>query len=366
MIIFRYLILQLLLATFAITLVLMCILLSTRFIGYLAQASAGEIAVGFLLPLILYRIPDILQMILPLSFLIAILLCYGRLHLDSEIVVLSACGFTPRRLVIYTLVPALFFGVIVGFLSLVVGPWGLQRVDRLFSDNAKRTEFDIIQPGRFEKIDSSNRVIYTEMLSSGRTRMENIFLSESTGEKLSSGRKKEILIVAENGYLETKENSNSRFFILENGYRYSGLPGDPDYLITKFETYALEITDPLAPDREPRTRGKPTWEIIKSDDLSDQAELQWRISLAIMAPTIALLGIPLSRVNPREGRYRRLLPAIFLYMGYLVLLSTMKRQIGEGNINPMLGLWWVHGLFLFIGVILNPGLYWTLSGFTRK
>ena len=65
--------------------------------------------------------------------------------------------------------------------------------------------------------------------------------------------------------------------------------------------------------------------------------------------------MPLSRVNPRQGRFLKLLPAILLYMAYLTLLIAARGALDKGRIPMSLGLWWVHGIFLAIGLLL---LYW--------
>ena len=68
-----------------------------------------------------------------------------------------------------------------------------------------------------------------------------------------------------------------------------------------------------------------------------------------------LMAVPLSRVNPRQGRFLKLLPAILLYMAYLTILISARGSLEKGKLPPALGLWWVHGVFLMIGLGL---LYW--------
>ena len=70
---------------------------------------------------------------------------------------------------------------------------------------------------------------------------------------------------------------------------------------------------------------------------------------------VTLLAVPLSRVNPRQGRFLKLLPAVFLYMAYLALLIAARGALDKGKIPQSLGLWWVHGVFVLIGLLL---LYW--------
>jgi lipopolysaccharide export system permease protein len=65
-----------------------------------------------------------------------------------------------------------------------------------------------------------------------------------------------------------------------------------------------------------------------------------------------LLAIPLSKTNPRQGRFARMLPAVLLYVIYLVILNAARGAVEDGKISSSLGLWWVHALFLFIALTL--------------
>ena len=99
----------------------------------------------------------------------------------------------------------------------------------------------------------------------------------------------------------------------------------------------------------------PTLELFSSQDRVEQSELQWRLSIPLLVFIVTLLAVPLSRVNPRQGRFLKLLPAILIYMTYLALLIASRGALDKGKIAPQLGLWWVHGVFLMLGLLM---LYW--------
>ena len=42
-------------------------------------------------------------------------------------------------------------------------------------------------------------------------------------------------------------------------------------------------------------------------------------------------------------------------MAYVTALILVRGALEKGKISPALGLWWVHGLFLIIGLLL---FYW--------
>ncbi len=78
-------------------------------------------------------------------------------------------------------------------------------------------------------------------------------------------------------------------------------------------------------------------------------------SLPLSVFIVTLMAIPLSRVNPRQGRYLKLLPAILLYMSYLAILISVRSSLEKGKLPLSLGMWWVHAIYLSIGLLL---FYW--------
>ncbi|MDL4864792.1 LptF/LptG family permease, partial [Halomonas elongata] len=83
------------------------------------------------------------------------------------------------------------------------------------------------------------------------------------------------------------------------------------------------------------------------------AQLQWRLSLPPMVFILTLMAMPLSRVNPRQGRFAKLLPAIFLYVAYLSLLLAALDAIARGAWPAMVGMWPIHAAFLAIGLLMT-------------
>ena len=45
-----------------------------------------------LLPVMLYRLPGFLELLIPLGLFIGIFMAYGRLYVESEMLILGACG----------------------------------------------------------------------------------------------------------------------------------------------------------------------------------------------------------------------------------------------------------------------------------
>lgn len=349
MIVFRYLSREVLLTLTAVSGVLLLIIMSGRFIKYLAQAAAGQLDPGVLFLIIGYRLPGFMVLILPLGLFLGVLLAYGRMYLDSEMTVLSANGFSDRRILWYTQGPALVVALIVAVLSLWLAPAGVLKTQQLFNQQAAMTEFDTLAAGRFQSLGSGQRVTYAGGLSEDRTQLEDLFITERAGgvDDTSVG-----VLVAETGRQQMNADG-SRYLVLYDGYRYDGTPGSADFRVISYDTYGVLLPKPEIATEVTDREGIPTLQLFGEPDIDLRAELQWRLALPLLVFIVAFFAVPLSRVNPRQGRFLKLLPAVMLYMAYLAMLISARGWMESGALPPALGLWWVHLLFLAIGVVLN-------------
>ncbi|MBL4799678.1 MAG: LPS export ABC transporter permease LptF [Oleispira sp.] len=321
----------------AVTGILLMILMSSRLIYQLTAAAAGKIPLEIVFFTLLLRMPSFLEMILPLSLFIAILLAYGRLYAESEMTVLTATGFSNGRLLGYTLLPAAFITLLVAFFSLYLSPLGAQKMEDLYRTQASMTEFELLAPGRFQSTSKGSRVTYAEGLSDDKSQMINVFIADGN-----------TILLAKTGTQKVNVDTGSRFLELHDGKRFDVAPGELDVEILDFELYGVKIADEAAERKKIKKEAIPTWELFGSTEPRHISQLQWRFSLIIMVPICAMIAFPLSKVNPRQGRFARLFPAIILFMMYITILISLRGSLSKGNLNPAIGMWWVHVVYAFI------------------
>ncbi len=359
MIIFRYIARDLFGTTVAVCAVLMLVIISGRFVKYLAEAAAGMLDANILFAVIGYRLPGFLELILPLAFFLGILLVYGRLYVDSEMTVLYACGMSPSKLIVYTMVVAVFVAGIVAWLSFSVSPGGLAKAEALLSAQKSRGEFESLEGGKFYPLRGGRGVTYTESIDDDGT-MHEVFLSQSS---IDSSGVRQVVVLAEKGRPKRAEENGERYLVLRNGYRIEGTPGRADFQITAFDEYGqrLEKDNKIRRHRE-KAAIMSTAALRASDRPEHIAALQWRYSVPILVLVVSLMAVPLSRTNPRQGRFVKVFPAVLLYISYLVGLNAARGALEDGEISATLGLWWVHGVFLMIAASL---LLWD-SGWRGK
>lgn len=348
MILFRYFAREVFVTMFAVLGIVLVISVGWRFSGYLNQAAAGLMTQEVLFALMAFRLPGFLELITPVSFFLAVMLTYGRLYVDHEMIVLQSCGMSPARLTGMTLVMATLVMMLTAAITLWIKPMGEKEVELLLQGQRNLTEFDTLIPGRFQSIGSGRRVTYTEGITDDGE-LSGVFINEYRDPVQADLARSSVTVIAQSGKTEV-DDMGRRFLVLNQGTRYQGRAGEARYQVITYEEYGQLVEKGNSVKKERRNAAIPTHELLGSLDPASVAELQWRISVVLMIPVIALLAIPLSRVNPRQGRFTRLVPAVVLCFLYVIALSSARSGMERGNLPLGPGLWWIHGIFIAIAM----------------
>jgi lipopolysaccharide export system permease protein len=120
----------------------------------------------------------------------------------------------------------------------------------------------------------------------------------------------------------------------------------------KFAEHGIPYRLPGVEDPELEPRAMQTAGLISSSDPVHVAELHWRIGVPLATLILALIAVPLSRSQPRQGRYGRLAIGLLVFIVYFNLLSAGKAWLEQGIVPGWVGLWWVHGLMLLFALAM--------------
>lgn len=349
MIVTRYLNRQILFTTLAITLVLLLVVVSGRLAAYIAEAAEGRLAATLLFPVVIFRMPQFLELILPVSLLLGIIIALGQLYETNEMTVLSATGVSHLRILKITLLAASFVAVVVAMFSFYLAPKGYAYVNRLIEAQGLKTELGDLAPGTFYELRNRGGTIYAGEVSSDRDSMSDVFVFRAETDAKGSVQ---TVIHAKKGYQEYKENG-AFYFVLEDGIRYEGLPGQANFTVTQFDHYSQRIEEPKAALESSLgdLETEPLASLLKREDSAAKSELHWRLSLPVMTILLAMLAVPLSRSSPRQGRYFKLVPALLFYLVYVVLVNAGRERVSQGELSPLAGVWALH-FFVFVLTII--------------
>ncbi|CAH8197435.1 LPS export ABC transporter permease LptF [Vibrio sp. 1180_3] len=346
MIIVRYLIRETLKSQFAIFFVLFLVFLSQKFIEVLADASAGEIPARMIFSIVALKMPAMGLLMLPLSLYIGILLTFGRLYAESEITVMNATGIGNKFLIHGALYLAVITAGTAAFNAFWLAPWSQDKYAQLIEQLAAENSVDLLQQGQFQRTPDGSSVVFIDSVENKK--LYNVFVAQL------APRDSILPSVMFSNSGDVKELSDGRQMItMYEGTRYEGVPTRIDYMITEFDEY-----EGLIGQREVKPKGRdwealPTLKLVSSSNTKAQAELQWRISLVVCIPLLTMLVVPLSAVNPRQGRFAKMGPAILIYLAYFLTLSATKSAIEDGSLSSVIGMWPINAALLIAAVLVN-------------
>ncbi|MGQ3890042.1 LPS export ABC transporter permease LptF [Legionella sp. CNM-1927-20] len=350
MLIFRYLAKEVFVTLTSLTTILVLIFMSNQFVRYLNRAASGQIPLTIIMKLMMLELPNLMGLLLPLGFYVALLIAYGRLYAESEMTVLQACGYGPSRLLKHSYIMAIFVSALVMVLMLWTSPLIAIERTKLMRTTGVQTVIQTVIPGRFRAISQGREVFYIESMSRNHQKAKNIFLARLS---IKNNQPHWNILWANQAFAKTDKDSHEDYLILNKGNEYEGLPGQTDYRIVSFEQYQARLPHPtLESKRDVRSiQTKNLWP-LNNPDKHKAAELQWRFSIPLMVLTLTLVAVPLSRVNPRSGKFAKLLPAIILYIIYANFMFVGRDWMIDGKIPVAIGIWWIHLVVLLIGLAL--------------
>jgi lipopolysaccharide export system permease protein len=349
-IIFRYLSKEVFNYFMAATILLLAVFVSNRLLHYLNIVDSGMLAAKALGYIVLLQIPHLLALLLPGSLFFGMLFAYGRLYLDSEMTALFACGFTRAKLVQITIFLGLMGSLLVALLMFWVNPMAQYQMDRLASNKTFSSLLFTLRPGQFQPLRSDGSVIFANTVANDHSSLTGLFMARAP----QGGSQDWTILSADAAHKETRDGD--RYVVAENGYQYQGSPGDDAMQVVRFHDYGLRVAIPE--DHTPITDRKDfsmdQLFALAPHDLEAKAELQWRFSIPIATFILALMAVPLSRANPRQGKYSQLLPSLLVYIFYLNMLLIGASWLQQGKLSPNIGLWGFHGVMF----LLMLSFYW--------
>ncbi len=349
MIIQRYIYRELLSKLVWILGLLILVFTSNRFVGFLADAAEGSIPGDLVFQMLAYKMLGTLPKIFPVAILVAMLLGFARMANDRELVVMLAAGISRRfQLQVVTRFAAAFC-VVVAITTLYLAPWAEQQLSNLKEVAKQRADIAGIRPGQFKEFSKGERIVYVQRSSEDKLAMEDVFLHV----KQDSGKQRDMksgVLTAASARFRDEKGSGNRYIEFSNGNRYVMAPGQLDYQIIEFETYALLTEDAQISESGLKTDALSTSTLVNSDNKVHKAELQWRISMIIACLMLPWLGVLLIQTHTREERrYGPFVIAISIYLIYSNLLGISQTLIRRDLLPVFIGLWWVH--LLLAGVL---------------
>lgn len=249
-------------------------------------------------------IPTFIAVISPIALFIATIYTLNRLNSDSELIVISAAGVPPGRVMRPFLSLAGIVCLVVAVLTLYIMPSSFQELRDLVA--RIRTDFvaNVVREGQFTSLE--NGVTFHFRERSGEALL-GIFMQDRREPTRT------VVYLAERG--QTASLNGQSYLVLEQGSVHRQQPSSRDSSIVAFERYAIDLAalNQEASDMVYKPRERSTADLLLPDEKEFyyrfqagrfRAELHdrlssWLFPLAAMFIAFAALGE--SRTT-RQGR----------------------------------------------------------------
>jgi lipopolysaccharide export system permease protein len=326
--------------------VLTLVIVGNAFVRLLADASAGQLPADLLLESLFYVSTKNLIKLIPVALLIGMMLAFSRMYRDSEITAIQAAGISPYHLYRAAFTFVVPLTMVLAALVLYAGPWAESKYQNVRQQVDERPEAAGIPAGMFKTTTTTDGevTLLAEDIEDNKSTMKRFFfhMKNADGETIIWGRSAQLFINSVSG---------ERILEVHDGRRYE-YPNTDNTTIIKFEEHGISM--PLRENVSVSRIGSiPTEELFDNMDTDKHAELHWRIAVILSAPLMALLALPLSHTNPRQGRYSKVSIGILVYAVYANMLLSGKSLLQKDRIPDWIGLWWAHILLLLL-------VYWLL------
>jgi len=292
--------------------------------------------------LLVYALPHILVLTVPMAILLGRLIAFGRLSTDSEVVAMRSGGISVYQLAVPLLFLAAVGWGVAAWMAAAGMPWGnTQTRQLLWQLSNRRTLSEQIKPRIFQD-DFDNWVLRVDEIAEGGDVWKGLFLVNTETRPWQ-------VITAERALPFIEEEQRTFWLRIENGTRYE--IGEEEQTVSAFH----QVDQPLM-DVSPREVGTLTKddrsltlgelrEAVEEARAADQpvagylVEIHKKYAFPLACVVFGLLALPLGISGHRRTRSTGFVLAIGVIVVYYALVENGEKFAEEGVLAPWLGLW---------------------------
>ena len=366
-IVHRYIIAEILVPLFLCIFVFTGVLFLARSLKLVDLVINKNVPVGDIFKLFSYIIPGFLELAVPMSLLLAVILSFGRLSADSELVVMRSVGLSLKQLAVPVFVVSIFAMLTTAVLGFWVRPWANYRLGQGLFEIAKTQTGAGLVKGTFN--DFGQLTIYAEEVQNKGERLNNVIIGDDRDPDVQR------TFIAQHGKIVSNNKLRTLTLQLFDGSIQEGRGLNFD--ITNFEINSVRLPHSELVGERPSKDGKRSKEMYIGELLNTvsqlpeiteehtkkeirriigyQVELHKRLALPAGCVAVALIALALG-IQPSRGGHTWG-AAINICIGIVTILIyylffAVGNALAENRLAPPWVLLWTPNL-----VFLGLGLY---------
>lgn len=262
-------------------------------------------------------IPSLIMVIAPIALFVAVLYSLNRLSTDSELIVMSASGLSPGRLLRPFAALTALTMLLVGTMSFYLSPWSFRELRLLITQVRADFLTRVVREGAFTTLEDGFVFHYRERGPAGE--LLGVFMQDRRDPQRVA------TYLAEKG--QTLTVGDSSFLVLDKGNVQTQQPGARDVSTVAFASYAVDLAQ-FGPDSGSvvlRPRERTTRQLFRLDPKDAyvkrqrgrfRAELNDRFVNPLYALTFGLIAFAAlgEARTTRQGRGTAMLSAVIVVL----------------------------------------------------
>ncbi len=303
-----------------------------------------------------YLSTSFLAILFPMSLVFTVILTYGRLSSDSEIVALRASGLSMKSIAL----PALIMSLLVCLLSLQtsfhIAPWGNRQFEVLVSKLGSMKPGVTIKEGTFSE-GFFDLIVYANKVDNKKGELHDVFIYDERGGDSA------ITVIAREGQLvqDPEKPGHAASLRLLDGSIHRTTQARHTKI--DFKTYDLQLFDPV--NESISSKSPPSLNIseiveglnapgLKQEKTIElKTELHKRIAIGFACLVFGIIGVSLGTVtNRRNVKAGGAVLSVGIIVAYWILYVSTESLARNGTLPPWLAMWTANILFSIAGLFL--------------
>ena len=321
-------------------LILFGILFFNESIQFLEKASRGDLYPSLLIPVLFYSLPATLEVSIPISVFLGILISIYNLNKTNELSFIYQLGMGQKNLTLVTLIPVIFCSFFVFFNSFYFVPQSNENLSFLSDSQSFSDKFKLMGEGKINTFPDLDGIIFAKEASDrgfkdvfANFNSENSDLILNSKEVLGSSQDEKLnKLTFESGNLVIPSQSGTIDLEFEELF----------FLFNKKQKLAEKNIEKMSLSL-----------LIQEDKNEDfYTEFLKRLSLSLMLIISSLLAIPLSLRMAKKGRFTMILSGLVIFLTYYGLVQGQKALVLESSFSSFQVFSVLHFIFVAIWLLL--------------
>ena len=356
-ILWRYILRDVLAHTLVGLTVFTVLLVAQNVLRLLEQLLAAGVSATLMAQLAVIVLPSYLAYAIPVSLLFGVLLTFGRMSADGEVVAMRASGVSVPRL----LPPVIAIGALcagfTAYLQFELEPAGHYRMKRFVRELAMTAS--VLEPGEFHKL--GGRTVYVASAGDETCRYRGVLIGDL------SDAPKPVFISAQCAAFDDEGEAGLALELSDGSIHFSD--SDPGhYRKIGFQTMriAFNADDRLRSAKRGRdltfgellelkrrfARGEQPEIRRGHGERTIDVQIHRRIAFSMASLLLGMLAVPLGIRPVRSGRSAGAITAVGVMALYWLVFTAGELMAEDGLVPTWLGVWTANALVVALAVYL--------------